>query len=322
MRKLTLFYPALILLFTTCSNQKIETGITEDHILVRQTHVFLQLFDGFKRAETFRGVKTQRGDVTVKVQETLAPFEAVIKDFTPSKLLSKKMTFVSKEKLIHNGKPAIIYQLLQERYGTEYVKYNLVKMIDDSRTVIVRGSFENKESYQKKYNQVVYNTVMSAYFEDNEEVLEVYRKTYKLDVTNTGFMPVRIDNDGSYYTLDGNLPTEELSNTVFHVSTAPGDALIFKLKGLSRKDLAIGRIKSITKNANIEIAEAKETYFDGLESWEIVGHEKENGEVKRLIYEAMMFSDYVRYVIIATTEDNFEENLARFRQLSGTFELQ
>ena len=122
--------------------------------------------------------------------------------------------------------------------------------------------------------------------------------------------------------MDGQYPTKHPSNTTFHLITGLLGPSYSTTGRSTKEELAIKQIKKLMNTEDIEIFSSKKKYFDGLQGWEVVGHEVEKGKLERLAYLAVIYKDYSGYRVYASTEDEFEERLSDFQLLARSFELQ
>ena len=62
-----------------------------------------------------------------------------------------------------------------------------------------------------------------------------------------------------------------------------------------------------------------EIEVDGISGYEIVGEALDKNGAKELVYEVMLFTDNGYYLLVGTTNDDFEANLDLFKKVSRTF---
>ena len=86
-----------------------------------------------------------------------------------------------------------------------------------------------------------------------------------------------------------------------------------------RKLFSLNRLKQLPIEV-IKIDETNEISIDGISGYEIVAtcKDKKTSEPKK-VYLVLLFSDSLYYILLGTTNQNFDSNIANFKKAVKTF---
>ena len=245
--------------------------------------------EGFENADSFEGFQQADTGASIMVATLPGPFAEVTRGFTAPGLSTRGMTLRSKENLRIDGTPALLLNVTQSAYGTEFAKWILV-FGDEKKTRMVTAPFPVAEeaALSEKLKAVVLSakpdTGPAPPIGDRVGFSLVGSPKMKL-TEGIGKMIV--------YTKDSVMPMKSPEDPLFvaapSLSKVPiGDKHAFAVQRLSQT--AATKVGSITSDTEIEI--------DGLKGYEFVAEGKDADSGTPLtVYQVILFDDGA-YIVV------------------------
>lgn len=117
------------------------------------------------------------------------------------------------------------------------------------------------------------------------------------------------------FTTDGKVPTESTDKTSFMAALS-----ISNVQAADKRLTAMMRMRKLPyTNLKFDQDKINEIEIGGIPGYEIAGEGLNNHGIKELIYQVMLFADNGYYLLVGTAQNDFEQNLALFKTVAGTF---
>ena len=116
------------------------------------------------------------------------------------------------------------------------------------------------------------------------------------------------------FNVDGKIPTQSPDKTSLLIAKA-----FSEVTAADKKLFSLNRIKQLPIDI-LKINSTEEINLDGISGYEILadGKNKKSGELEKL-YQVILFSDSLYYLIIGTTNRDYEKNIAEIKKVTKTF---
>ncbi|MEN8230768.1 MAG: hypothetical protein ABFS38_21605 [Bacteroidota bacterium] len=293
-------------------NMTLSNSISESHVLVKGTKVSLIPPNGFTPASQFNGFQQAGSQSSIMVVEIPGPFKEVQSGLTKEALKSQGVMLRERVDLFVNDMSSIYMEGEQFAQGTMFSKYMLIFGRDEF-TVMVNAMFPKE--FVDDLSADMRNVLLSVVYESEREVDLFENLPYELDVTDTKLKYANTISNMLIYTVDGNIPTQSNDKSTIAVGSSLGRVEID-----DTKQYAINRVKQFSQYSDIEILEIKGIEIDDVDGYEItaIGIQKDDS-TEEFIYQVMLFSDNLYYIIIGFAEEEYEGNCKLFRLVASTF---
>lgn len=311
MTKLLLTLIGLLTIFSTFGQGEINSTKTDKHKQIVGTKFFLIPPTGFIPATNFQGFQEMNSGASILVMEIPGPFSESTKGFNEQGLKTQGVVLKKKEEVSVNGKQGLFLTSEQFAYGTNYSKYILV-FGDSKATYMVNGTFPKEVTDLEKN---IRESMFSVVYESGLTVDPLSAVLFTVDTENTKLKFGKSMTGTLLYTVDGKVPTESNDKTTFIVGLS-----LANVQTVDKKLTAITRLKRMPyTDLKIDENKINEIEIDGISGYEVMGEglDKSNG-TKEFVYQVMLFTDNGYYIMVGTTQNNFEENLELFKKVSRT----
>ena len=312
MTKLLLTLIGLFAIISTFGQEVIDNTKTDKHKQIAGTKFFLIPPPGFIAATSFQGYQHMNSGASILVMEIPGPFSESTKGFNEQGLKTQGVVLKKKEEIKVNGNQGLFLTAEQLAYGTNYSKFILV-FGDSKATYMVNGTFPKEVTGLEKD---IRESMFSVVYESDLTVDPLSTVSFTVDTENTKLKFAKSLSGMLLYTADGKLPTESNDKTAFIAGVS-----IANVQTVDEKLTAITRLKRMPyTNLKIDEDRINEIEIDGISGYEIVGEGLNNSDgLNEFVYQVMLFTDNGYYIMVGTTNDNFEQNLELFKKLSRTF---
>lgn len=291
--------------------RQINNELNESYVSVPATKVSLIPPEGFTPAINFNGFEQAKSNSSIMVVEVLGPFDETSNGFTEEGLKSRGVIMSSKEDLIINGYEGVFITSEQFAYDSTFSKY-ILAFGNDTSTIILNGMYP--KDFQELGDEIK-TSILSVVYEPGKETDPLESMNFKINVGNTKFQFATMISNSLLFTVDGLAPTQSDDKTILVVGSSPGEVLVE-----DEKQYAINRMKQFPTIVKVESENINSVTIDDISGYEIVsyGQDDKTGEPE-MVYQIMLFSDNLYYLIVGIAKDNFEENLEVFKTVSKTF---
>jgi len=138
--------------------------------------------------------------------------------------------------------------------------------------------------------------------------------SFSINTENTKLKFAKNMSGSLLYTVDGKVPTGSEDKTSFIAGLS-----LANIQTIDKKLTAINRIKKLPFT-EIKIVEEQilPIEIDGISGYEIVADGFNESGVKEMIFQVMLFTDNGYYIMIGTTQNDFQNNLDLFKKVSKT----
>lgn len=210
-----------------------------------------------------------------------------------------------------NGMDGYFITTEQSAYETQFVKY-ILTFGDVKSTFIITGIYPKK---LKTLDKAIVNALYSRVYDPTSMVNPVTTVPFAVNASNTKLKFAKLLMGSLFYTADGKAPTESSDKTTFAVAQA-----ISKTEIEDEKLFASDRLSRMRYQIKSSENKINEIEIDGLHGYEIEtkGTDPKNG-VNTALYQVMLFTEGTYYIMFGAAENDFETNIALFKQIARTF---
>jgi len=310
MRKPILTFIGLIILTSSFGQKELCNTKSEKHKQVCGTKYFLIPPTGFIAAPNFQGFQQLNSGASILLMEIPGPYIETTKGFNEEGLKTQGVILRKKEEIKVNGLQGIILTTEQFAYGTNFKKYILV-FGDSEFTTIINGTFPNEI---KDLDIDILESMYSIAYEADLTIDPLSAVPFSINTENTKLKFAKNMSGSLLYTVDGKVPTGSEDKTSFIAGLS-----LANIQTIDKKLTAINRIKKLPFT-EIKIVEEQilPIEIDGISGYEIVADGYNESGVKEMIFQVMLFTDNGYYIMIGTTQNDFQNNLDLFKKVSKT----
>lgn len=292
----------------------IVNTLTDAYISVAGTKVSLIPPPNFTKAENFCGFQNEETNSAILIIEAPAPFNETTKDFTKSGFQSQGVNLINKEELTLNNLPAFFIEAEQNAYGKIYKKYILV-FGSDNNTTVVNATFPKE--YNAEISDKIKKSILSVVYTKSKKTNSLEQINYSINVENTKLKPAATFANCALYTVDGIVPAKSKDKSSFMISPSLG-----KMEIPDKKSFATNRLRQMQGFTNIVIEKTTDIQINGLNGYEIIANANNTKtQGKEKIYYVVLFKEQIYYLLLGIADDDFENNLTLFRNITETFKL-
>ncbi len=307
---------SLLLVLCGCSPKNyyltIESKLSPKHIHVKGTKISIAPPEGWNQANSFNGFQQLGTTNSIMVTELSGTFLEMKEGMTRANLMTKGVVIKTKTKIFINEYEGILIQADQLFNGIEYRKYILI-FGNDEASFMINGIFPS--SLENELEESIKKAIFTTVYEPNKEVDPFENIGFVVDITNTKLKFAKMVSNMLIYNTDGKLPTESDDKTSILAATSFG-----KLDIEDKKIFAINRMKQNPPIDVIEPENIKPISIDDISGYEIVGYGiNKNTNEPEMVYQVILFSDNLYYLITGITNKDYERNIKLFKNVSKTF---
>lgn len=310
MNKITIIFCFLIQIYSVFAQNEIKNEITTKHINVSGTKVSLIPPQGFTKAQNFVGFQQDGSGSTIMVIDIPGPFSEVSKGMTKENFLSKGVEVKNIEEFILNGKKGLFLTGEQNAYGKIFSKFIFV-FGTESETIMINGAYPNNLI---EIGKEIKTSILSSFYEENKKINPFDNVDFEIDTNGTNLIFAKSMSNMLTYNTDGLLPTKSKNDTSLIISKAISNVAVE-----DKKLYAINRLKKMPFEI-VKIENTNEINIDGVSGFEIVAITKDNKTgLEEKVYQAMLFSDNLYYILLGSTNNDFEKNINEIKKIVKTF---
>ena len=301
---------------TTAQVITINTSLTDDHQEIDGTNLAMIPPPNFEQTDLFTGLTLESKTASILVVSMPTAFEMLASGFTQENLDRNQIKIISKDSMVFNGKDGFLLKLKQPAQGRTFYKWLLAFGIDD-KTYLINGIYP--EEFEDELGDIIKQAILSSFLIEEKVVDPLNAVDYQINLDDNWLkFASGIENSTLIFTVDGKLPPQTDDKTLFIVGKSIGKAFVNDPLEFSKerlKEMPV-EVEEIDKK-NIHKVE-----FGGLSGYEIIAYgqsqEKKN---KELVYQVILFKEDIYYILVGTSNMNFEENLMKFRSSAQSFTL-
>lgn len=283
---------------------------TDKHIPVPGTKFSIIPPAGFVKAPNFFGFQQPESGSSILFTNVKAPFDAISKAFTKESLLSKGMELERMESFTLNGFPALFISCKQQSKGVIFTKYSIL-CGSNEQVWIVNGVFHQE---MKEIGKEINKSMLTIYYDSNKKDDALEAIDFEIKTTGSRLVYVGVVSGSLIYSNDGKIPPETKEKTYLIASKSFSNTTIE-----DKKLFCLNRLKT-TPFELISTDSIAEIMIDGISGYEIVASGKNLKKTEDvLIYQVILFSDDLYYIILGSANQDFEKNLDEFRKMVKAF---
>lgn len=305
-----------IIVFFVCiclsatGQDSIQNSTTPEHQQIAGTKVQLIPPDGFTIASNFKGFQHNESGSSIMVVEMPGSIYELIPSFTKEALLSKGIEVEQVDTLIINERWALRIVGKQSNRGVTYRKQILITGSEKETMMINCASPDGFDEIESE----IADAVLSVIYQ--EELSADPREGIDFEIIEDGtrFKFAKGIMLTLMYTYDGLLPTNESSGTVLILGKS-----FSEIESEDHKRFCIDRFKQ-TPFEDQEILSIEPITLDSISGYAITAEGlSPTKKVHSTIYQVILFSDNMYYILVGTTYANDGRNLEEIKKAIATF---
>lgn len=310
MKKITIISCFLIQISFVTAQNNIKNEITTNHLNVSGTKISLIPPKGFTKAQNFVGFQQDESGSTIMLMDIPGPFSEVSKGMTTQNFLSKGVEVKSIEEYILNGKKGLFLTAEQNAYGKIFSKFIFV-FGTENETIMINGAFPNN---LMEIGKEIKTSILSSFYDENKKINPFDSVDFEIDTNGTNLIFAKNRSSMLTYNTDGLLPTKSKNDTSLIVGKALSNVEIE-----DKKLYALNRLKKMPFEI-VKIENINEVTVDDVSGYEItaIAKDKKTG-LEEKVYQVMLFSDNLYYILLGTTNNDYEKNISEIKKIVKTF---
>ena len=312
MRRLLLTTIGLLMVILAFGQQEFTNSRGAQHRQVKGTKFFLIPPEGFVNASSFQGFQQPEGASSILVMHLPGPFSEVSRGLTAEGLQTQGILLQEKSEVRVNGLPGFYLTAEQSAYGIYFSKYMLVYG-DEKTSYMVTGMHPQELTEMGKG---IENALLSVVYAENAETDPLGAVSFQVDTENTKLKFAKLMTGVVTYTVDGKIPTESNDKTSYMVAQS-----FSPVATADKKRYTLHRLKNMPyHDFTIEENNIRPVIIDGLSGYEIEAEGVAEDDGKReVLYHVMIYTGNGYYLMLGSAKDDFDQNLALFKQVTRTF---
>jgi hypothetical protein len=238
------------------------------------------------------------------------PFSEISKGLTKAGFLSQGVEVKEIDNLTINNLPAILATGEQNAAGNTYTKFVLCFGTDKETIMINAVSPKDLKEIAKEIKA----SILTSFYEADKKINPLDVVDFEIDVSESKLIFAKSMSNTLIFTTDGLLPTKATDKTSLTVGKS------FSKTGIEdRKLYSLNRLKQLPIEI-IKIEAHNEISIDGIPGYEIIasGKDKKTNEPKK-VYLALLFSDSLYYILLGSTNQDFENKIINLKKAVKTF---
>lgn len=296
---------------TFALGQKIVNNtLTANHQNIAGTKVSLISPKGFHKAANFLGLQQEQSGSTIMIVNIPGPFSEVTKGLTKEGFLSQGVVVKETEKITLNNLPAILVTGEQNAHGQIYTKFVLA-FGTGKETIMINGASPNN---LKEIGEEIKTSLLTTYYAADKKINPLEIVDFEINIKESKLTFANSIGNGLMFNVDGKIPTQSADKTSLLIAKAFSNVTV-----ADKKLFSLNRIKQLPIEI-LKINSTAEITIDGISGYEILadGKDKKSGEQEK-VYQVILFSDSLYYLIIGTTNKDYDKNIAVLKQVTKTF---
>lgn len=288
----------------------IKNEITTNHVSVTGTKISLIPPKGFTRAQNFVGFQQDESGSSIMILDIPGPFSEVSKGMTKENFLSKGVEVTTIEHYFVNDKKGLLLTGEQNAYGQIFSKFVFV-FGTENETILINGAFPKNLI---EIGKEIKTSILSVVYEENKKINPLDNIDFEIDTNGTNLKFAKSFSNMLTYNTDGLLPTQAKNDTSLIIGKA-----ISNIEIEDKKLYAINRIKKMPLEI-VKIDITNEISIDDISGYEIIATAKDKKTgLEEKIYQVILFSDQLYYILLGTTNNDFEKNINELKKIVKTF---
>jgi hypothetical protein len=314
MRDFLHIYLLIVLLMsahqTMWSQKDIKSKNTINHIVVKGTKVRMIPPKGFTEGVKFNGFKNSSTEASLVVVYSPVSFKESIIGITKAELEKQGLKNVLFKDIKVNSMPGLYVTGRQSVYGIEFDK--IVLFFGNDKESVALSGFNDIRNVDE--GKEILKSINSVYMDEKEAFDPFANLDYYFSKPTLKF--VKQVSTSVVYNVDGILPPKSIDITNLLASKSnTANEILDKSKFAKERLIQHPIIVDSTLTHN-------QLKINNLHAEEIVAVGKiKGGNVSAQFYQLIIFEEKGYYIIIGTTNQDYEKNISAFRNMGHSFML-
>jgi hypothetical protein len=267
---------------------------------------------GFVASTRFAGYQQDKSNSSILVTEIPAPIDKLQPGLTNDEELQKKgMVLLKQEPVTVNGQEALLLNIKQSAYGTDFKKWILL-LGNETESVLVTATF--LEELEAEYSESLKNSLLTVEW---NQTATATTDNLQFTLIDTGDLKLAQKMGNALaYTKDGVFPAPSIDDPIFIV--APSISPQYQ----EVETFARSRLSKTENLTEIEIETENKITIDNLDGYEIlaVGKDVKSGEQVALYQVVLLDRDAYYYLMQGQVNARLNSQyLSQFKQLARSF---
>lgn len=307
----------LIFLINECTAQLdsaeiVNNKLTELHQEINGTTLSIVPPNGWTNAINFNGFQQEKTGASIMAIEFPASFNVITEGFSKEKLLTQGVILEKKEQLNFNGSQAIV--IYGEQFSQEILFEKIILTFgNENKTTMILGAYPKELS--KELKAPIKSSILSIVDDSKRTIDPLENIQFALETDSTKLQLGKVVSNNIIYTVDGLVPTKSQDKTTLIAGTSLQKVLIE-----DRKKYALDRVKDYPLTSETKIDTIYTIEIDSISGYTVMAYGiDEKTKKSKLIFQTILFSDHLYYLIVGMAKDDFEENLKMFENITQSF---
>ena len=264
---------------------------------------------GFTESSKFQGFQQESSQSSVMLIKLPGPFSEIANGFTGKNLKSRGMKLVRKKSVKVDGSKALLLQVIQEAYGTEFYKWILATG-DESSTQLITATFPSTEV--DYLSDELKSVLLNLKFTNSPAPNVGSDVGYQLGESSLLQLTESVGKT-LLYTKDGSIPAKSPADPLFITAPALSNVAI-----IDKEQFALQRLFFTEQVKVSQIVSKDAIAIAGRDGYEIIaeGNDKKTN-IPLKIYQTILFSEDSYFLMQGMVgQDITTDYLSEFKSLA------
>ena len=298
----------MVMLFAAGCSEKKEQQ--RDYVQIPGTPVTIIPPEEFTLAPDLGGFKHNRLTASIMVQESPKDFKTVSSNYADSVQAQQGGELLISLPVVVDSTEAMLYKTFRVSQGLNFVHWSLVmKTQNHVLTVISTYLKQNDRELSGRVKEALLTTRIEKKATSKNNILSFTIEGKPLKQAKL------LQGPSVMYTGNGEWNDQSIFQLSFFAGPSVDNTIIER-----SEDFVLGQLKNICADCKVEDNGITKVLIDSLAGYEIVSYRNDSvSHLRRLKYQVVLFDDIRYYLLVGTTSERYEENLATFRTIAHTF---
>lgn len=300
-------YLVVMLFVTGCSGKKDQQ---REYVLIPGTPVNIIPPEEFTLAPDMGGFKHNRLTASIMVQESPKDFKTVSEGYSAPAQIQQGGELLLSLPVVVDSTDAILCKTFRVSEGLNFVQWTLImKMEDHVITVISTYLKQNDRELSGKVKEALLTTRISRKATDLKNALAFTIQGEPLKQAKV------LQGPSVMFTRNGEWNDQSIFQLSFFAGPSINNTIVER-----SEDFALGQLQTICADCKVVKNGINKVVIDSLDGYEVVSFRNDSvSQSRRLKYQVVLFDDTRYYLLVGTTSEQHDENLATFRTIANTF---
>lgn len=265
--------------------------------------------NNFEKSSKFNGLEQKYSGSSIVITDLPVAYNTFIKGFTVEELSKTGLSIRKRDTYMINDRSAVLITAEQKAHGNTYLKLSLA-LEGENETILINGACPVEEV---SLGAAIRVSILSVIYDDKKAKKASSLVDFGVDTKASKLKETPSISGSLVYNVAGVIPNKHKDQTTLVITKSDwiegADAKEYSEERLLKSQLSVSEFISVNKIS-----------IDGLDGYAILADGKSLvGKKPIKVYQITLFSDTNCYVLLGSTNINFDANLAELKKVAATF---